>query len=247
MRRTSIGFLAMVVPFLAVAQGCGQPAPTPGDKEVQKTRLLSLYKAYQAYEVSKGKPAATIDDLALEPAVVEELKQRFNLDELGLSLTEAKKDELPKMMMAYEKLAPKDGGLVLFYDGSVKTLTAKEIDKPPAQESRPAQFRGRWSTSREMREGEKVRHSQLVLEFRGDELTFYTEEGGTKGNQFTLKLIGVEQGKDVPYLVLGHSESKYVVYYDFQSERMILVGRLLNRPFEGFSLSGEYKRVEESK
>jgi len=129
----------------------------------------------------------------------------------------------------------------------VLELQVRADDKPPAQESRLEQFRGRSSTTREMREGEKVRHSQLVLEFRGGELTFYTEEGGKKGNQFTLKVIGVEQGKDVPYLVLGHGESKYVVYYDFQSERMILVGRLLNRPFEGFSLSGEYKRVEEPK
>jgi hypothetical protein len=247
MRRASFGVLAVVVPFLAVTQALGQPAPGPADKEVQKSRLLSLYRAYQAYEVSKRKPAATIDDLALEPGVVKELKQRFNLDELGRSLTEAKKDDLPKLVMAYEKLAPKDGGLVLFYDGSVKTLTAKEFDKPPAQESELAQFRGRWSTSREMKEGEKVRHSQLVLEFRGGELTFYTEEGGKKGNQFTLKVIRVEQGRDVSNLVLGHSESKYVVYYDFQGERMILVGRLLNRPFEGFSLSGEYKRVEEAK
>ena len=60
---------------------------------------------------------------------VKELKQRFNLDELGLSLAKAKEDDLPKMVMAYEKQAPKDGGLVLFYDGSVETLTAKEVEK----------------------------------------------------------------------------------------------------------------------
>jgi hypothetical protein len=134
------------------------------------------------------------------------------------------------------------GGLWL---SSTRTILAD--DRPPAQQSRLEQFRGRWSTAREVREGEKVRHSQLVLEFRGGALTFFTEEGGKKGNQFTLKVIGVEQDKDVPYLVLGHSKSKYVVHYDFQSERMILVGRLPNRPFEGFSLSGEYKRVEEPK
>jgi hypothetical protein len=98
-----------------------------------------------------------------------------------------------------------------------------------------------------MRDGEKVRSYQLILEFRGDELTFYTEEDGKKGNQFTLKVIGVEQGKEVPYLVLGNGQTKYPLYYDFQGERMILVGRLPNRPFEGFSLAGEYKRVEKPK
>ncbi len=49
-------------------------------------------------------------------------------------------------------------------------LQVRADDKPPAQESRLEQFRGRWSTTREVREGEKVRHSQLVLEFRGDEV-----------------------------------------------------------------------------
>jgi hypothetical protein len=127
------------------------------------------------------------------------------------------------------------------------TTTIRAEDKPLAREPGLEQLLGRWSTSREMKEGEKARHSQLVLEFRGGELTFYTEEGGTKGNQFTLNVIAVEQDKGVSHLVLGRGGSKYVVYYDFQRGRLILVGRLLNRPFEGFSLSGEYKRVEAPK
>jgi hypothetical protein len=133
------------------------------------------------------------------------------------------------------------GGLWL---SSTRTILA---DDKPAQESKLEQFRGRWTTSREKRDGDKVRSSQLILEFRCGELTFYTEEGGKKGNEFTLKVIGVEQGKDVPYLVLGHGQTKYPVYYDFPGERMILVGRLWNRPFEGFSLSGEFQRVEKPK
>ena len=44
-----------------------------------------------------------------------------------------------------------------------------------------------------------------------------------------------------------NGNSKYVVYYDFVDERMVLIGTLLNRPFEGFSLSGEYKRLEQRK
>jgi hypothetical protein len=126
--------------------------------------------------------------------------------------------------------------------GPFETVRAEE--KPPPQGPDLEQFFGRWSTPREVREGEQVRHSQLVLEFRGDELTFFTEEGGKKGNRFTLKVLGVEQGKGVPHLLLGHGASRYVVSYDFQRLRLILVGRLLNRPFEGFSLSGEYKRFE---
>jgi hypothetical protein len=49
-------------------------------------------------------------------------------------------------------------------------------------------------------------------------------------------------------VILGFgSRSKYIVHYDFQGEKLILVGRLPNRPFEGFSLSGEYHRAEKTK
>ncbi len=121
-------------------------------------------------------------------------------------------------------------------------------EKQPGLEAKLEPFRGRWTTSRERKEDEKIRRYQLVLEFKGGELTFFTEEGGKKGNQFTLKVIGVKQADGAPRLVLEFGERQtYVIHYDFEGDRMILVGRLLNRPFEGFSLSGEYKRVEKPK
>jgi hypothetical protein len=120
-------------------------------------------------------------------------------------------------------------------------------EKQPRPDTKLERFLGRWTTSREKKEGEKVRRYQLVLEFQSGELSFFTEESGKKGNQFTLKVIEDVDGKDTGYLVLGYGESRYVVHYDVESERMILVGRLPNRPFEGFSLSGEYKRVEKPK
>jgi hypothetical protein len=130
--------------------------------------------------------------------------------------------------------------------GPTRTVPAEE--NQPGPETKREQFRGRWTTSRESKEDEKVRHYQLVLEFNGGELTFFTEEDGKKGNPFTLKVIVVEQGDGASHLVLGFGErSKYVIYFDFEGDRMILVGRLPNRPFEGFSLSGEYKRVEKPK
>jgi hypothetical protein len=224
---------------------------------VKKARLNALYQAYQKYELLNGEPAKKVEDLALHKDDVKELKQWFDLDELGVSLVEAKKPDLAKMVMASEKEAEKAGGMVLFCDGSIKTLSAAEfkslvtsaipVEDKPAQAAKLEQFRGRWSTSREKREDEKVRSYQLVLEFRGDKLTFYTEEGGKQGNRYTLQVIGVEPDKEVPYLILGSGQSKYTVYYDFQGERMILVGRMWNRPFEGFSLAGEYRRVEKPK
>jgi hypothetical protein len=258
MRRISLTISALLPVVLLLWAG-SRVATGQGVTEaaVKKARLNALYQAYQKYEVLNGEPAKKVEDLALHKDDVEELRRWFDLDELGVSLVGAKKPDLAKMVMASEKDAEKDGGMVLFYDGSIKTLSAAEFKKlvtsaVPVEDKRaPAakleQFRGRWSTSREERDGEKVRTSQLALEFRSDQLTFYTEEGGKKGNEFRLQVIGVEQGKEVPYLVLASGQTKYPVYYDFQGERMILVGRLPNRPFEGFSLSGEYRRVEKPK
>jgi hypothetical protein len=129
--------------------------------------------------------------------------------------------------------------------GAARSILADE--KQPARDAKLEQFLGRWTTSRERKEDEKVRRYQLVLEFKGGELTFFTEEGRKKENQFTLNVIKDVRGKDAAYLILGHAESRYVVHYDFVGERLILVGRLPNRPFEGFSLSGEYQRAEKPK
>jgi hypothetical protein len=125
--------------------------------------------------------------------------------------------------------------------------TIRADDQQPAQGLPLERSHGRWSTSRERREGERVRRSQLTLEFRNDELTLCAKEDGKKGNQFILKVNGIEEGKNASSLLLSHGGSKYVIYYDFQGERLILVGNLLNRPFEGFSLSGECQRAEEHK
>jgi hypothetical protein len=258
MRRISLTISALPAVLFLWASSPGASGQGATEEAVKKARLNALYRAYQAYQVSNGEPAKQVDDLALAKEDVKELKRWLNLDELGGSLADSRKEDLAKMVMVYEKEAPKAGGMVMFYDGSIKTLAAGDLkklvgkkeeadDKPPAQDPKLEEFRGRWSTSREMRDGEKVRSYQLILEFRGDELTFYTEEGGKKENQFMLRVIGVEQGKEVPYLVLGNGQTKYPLYYDFQGERMILVGRLPNRPFEGFSLAGEYKRVEKPK
>ena len=63
-------------------------------------------------------------------------------------------------------------------------------EKQPGLEAKLEPFRGRWTTSREKKEDEKVNRYELFLEFKDGEPTFITEEGGKKGDQFTLKLIG---------------------------------------------------------
>lgn len=124
--------ISMPVPalLLAVLFLWASPQGAPGqDEAVKKTRLNVLYQAYQAFEISNGKPAKEVDELALAKEDVRLLKAWLNLDELGLSLADANKEDLKKMVMVYEKQALKEGGMVMFYDGSVKTLSAADLKK----------------------------------------------------------------------------------------------------------------------
>jgi hypothetical protein len=139
---------------------------------------------------------------------------------------------------------------VLLMFPRVGTIDEKKAAEKPAAESRLKQFQGVWVTTREHKEGEKVHQYKLVLEFKGDQLTFFTEREGKKGNQFTLTASKPETDLDGPALVemgrliLTYGSSKYSLYYDFVKERLVLVGKLPNRPFEGFSLSGDFARIE---
>lgn len=121
--------------------------------------------------------------------------------------------------------------------------------EPAVQENQRERFHGRWTTSRERKEGEKSRRYQLILEIDGGSLKYFTMQEEGKGNGFTLNVIGVEQGDSVTRFILSAGGTKKcTIYCDFEGDRMILVGHLpMNRPFEGFSLSGEYTRVEPSK
>lgn len=110
---------------LLVEVGCQVTAQL--DDVTKIGRLRTLYQAYQAHEVTGGAPAKSIGDLALAKDDSAAFERWLNLDELGLSLAHTKKEELHKMVMAYEKDAPKKGGLVLYYDGSIKLLSAEDV------------------------------------------------------------------------------------------------------------------------
>src|SRR5262249_5462645 len=142
MQRSTLGRSA-ILPALLLLTTAFQGASGQGTKEneIKKARLSALYRAYQAYEIANGKPAQAIEDLALAKDDEKDVKRWLKLDELGLSLAEGKKEDLKKTVMVYEKEAPKEGGLVMFYDGSVQMLSAAAAAKlvglggdAPAQE-----------------------------------------------------------------------------------------------------------------
>jgi hypothetical protein len=126
-------------------------------------------------------------------------------------------------------------------------------DKKPWEEAEFKKLSGRWTTFREEKTGQdKIRRSRVDLEFAGGKLkVFILDQTGarTRKSQDEIKVLGAEEIKglglgSIARLILGNERQKAEVYYDFVGDRLILVGRIGFRPWEGFHLSGEYKRAE---
>ena len=71
-----------------------------------------------------------------------------------------------------------------------------------------------------------------------------------------LRVLGVEEvkaqdGVGLPFgrFTIGSTTGtgKTEVYYDFVGDKLVIVGRIGWRPYEGFRLSGKYKRAEPPK
>jgi hypothetical protein len=117
------------------------------------------------------------------------------------------------------------------------------------EEAEAQKLQGRWTLSRERKSEEgKVRRYRLELEFTDGKLKLGTvEEGGGKDKLPELSVLRVEQAEGASRLVLSARglEKGSVVYYAFYGDKLILVGNCPGtRPFEGFPLSGEFKREE---
>jgi hypothetical protein len=118
-------------------------------------------------------------------------------------------------------------------------------DKRTWQETELEKFLGRWTMVREERTDKgKIRRKFVELEFADGNLKvlIYDEKDGSRWKG-SLKVMGVEQLETGSRLILGNGERKTEVYYDFVGGRLILVGKIGPRPWEGFRLSGEYKRA----
>ena len=99
----------------------------------KKTDLLAaLVSASKTYEPRNvGKPATKVEDVA--PYVTDKefaatLKKDFNFSLYGKTVGKPGVKHLEEVMV-YENTAPKNGGLVLLYNGTVKTVTAEEFAK----------------------------------------------------------------------------------------------------------------------
>ena len=128
-------------------------------------------------------------------------------------------------------------------------LETKPDDEETWQETDLKKFQGRWTAFREEKtDQEKIRRRWVDLEFADGEMKVFILDENRKQvwDGPPLKVIGVERVKalgSAARLKLERAE----VYYDFVGEKLILVGGIGHRPFEGVKLSGEYKRVEKPK
>lgn len=123
-------------------------------------------------------------------------------------------------------------------------------DKKAWQESELKRFQGRWQTYREEKIGdEPVRRRWLELEFADGRMKLVVRDENKKQTfDGRLEVMKIESFGWGSRLVLGQGEIKKAeIYYDFVGDKLILAGRIPPRPYEGFSLSGEYKRVEKPK
>jgi hypothetical protein len=122
-------------------------------------------------------------------------------------------------------------------------------DKNTWQEAELKKLQGRWTTFREEKTHEdKIRRRRVDLEFADGELRVLVfDEKDAKIWDGRLKVISVERVTGglgmTPRLNLDKGE----VHYDFVGDKMIVVGRIGPRPWEGFPLSGEYQRAEQPK
>jgi hypothetical protein len=137
------------------------------------------------------------------------------------------------------------GILAILTAGPIRTFSADE--KEDWQKAQRKKLAGRWTTVREEKtDQDKPRRRSVDLEFSDSELKVFidAEKGAKAWTGPPLKVIGVERAGKRGLASRLDLERDEQVFFDFVGEKLIMVGSIGHRPFEGFPLSGEYRRAE---
>jgi hypothetical protein len=122
-RKTPTLFVLLAVPVLAL--GCSQNKGGGGAEDRSSAVLAEIYECYSMHIKSNQRPPKQLSDLkgyrGINPAGIDALEKGDYIAVWGVN----EKD--PKTVLAYEKDAPKQGGAVLMADGTIKTMTADEL------------------------------------------------------------------------------------------------------------------------
>jgi hypothetical protein len=128
--KTSSLLAFVAVPVLAA--GCkGQP-PIDPEIQLQKSELTEIHEIYNQYLKTNQRPPKQLSDLDKLPSVkaspggLQAFQKGQYIVVWGVDI-----DKEPGVVLAYEKDAPKQGGVVLLADGSVKKMSAEEFKAAP--------------------------------------------------------------------------------------------------------------------
>lgn len=122
---------------LITAPGCGGAAGGEGPEPVEVQGLRNLGLMYKMVSDALARPPKTIDELrkaeAQFPGGFSDIGENNVAIYLGASLS----DGDPSDILAYDRVAPLQGGYVLTRDGGVKKLTAAEFKAAKKAGSKP--------------------------------------------------------------------------------------------------------------
>jgi hypothetical protein len=123
MHRPVVGLILTAVLFAA---GCGGATrATAPENGLGRAALGELWEMYQGFVLQNHKPPAQLADLKAfkipYPRGYSELAEGRYVVRFGTPLEPAGK------LLAYSKEAPKQGGLVLLNDGTIKSMPADEV------------------------------------------------------------------------------------------------------------------------
>jgi hypothetical protein len=128
--------------------------------------------------------------------------------------------------------------------GSIAGLHADE--KKAWQDEHFKRLAGRWTTVREEKTDQgKIKQTRVALEFVGVgvNVSIFKDEKTEKPWYGYLKITSIDrEGTRLSSSTL--KLDKGTLFCDFVGEKLILVGGISQRPYEGFMFSGEYQRAK---
>jgi hypothetical protein len=124
-RKTLVRLALVALPFVPL--GCGSKTADDPKTLTQRNELVEIHDMYTLYAKRNGRPPQKAADLTKKVDQSHSAGYRAlkNNDYVVIWGVDVKAGS--GTVLAYEKDAPKQGGMVLMADGSVKTLSADEL------------------------------------------------------------------------------------------------------------------------
>jgi hypothetical protein len=109
--------------------GCGQKAvPTDPEQSKRQTALKQIWDVYTSYVETKQRPPAGLADVKGYGTVFSEGLRAVREGRVVVNWGVADPTgAAAKQILAYDKDAPTQGGLVVFGDGTIKEVTPEEF------------------------------------------------------------------------------------------------------------------------